>query len=277
MLGSPVQRRRHDHTAQLNALVPSLAHFLQHLLRRAAAADALVDGDPHTHHVASTSPPSSIEAYHRRVGDADVSCPPWTASPPTAPDLREYARALDCFVKGVVDVFLTDPRGKILLGHRLVHPQPDWWVLGGRMRAGDTPAETARRNAIRETRLDIAPERWEFVCAHTMLWQFRKQAPSGNGTADFGVIMHAVVTDEEVARMTMCNEEYETWGWFQPEELLAEGAEIKLHPVLRRGLTELVNNHIKQELHRKVCEGGSDAEIAALVKKIYSKGHDHFV
>lgn len=92
---------------------------------------------------------------------------------------NEYARALDCFVKGVVDVFLTDPRGKILLGHRLVHPQPDWWVLGGRMRAGDTPAETARRNAIRETRLDIAPERWEFVCAHTMLWQFRKQAPSG--------------------------------------------------------------------------------------------------
>ena len=158
-----------------------------------------------------------------------------------------------------------------------VEPQPDWWFLGGRMKAGDTIEEAAARNCKRETKLDIDPSRWSFVCAQTMLWQFRKQEPCGNGTADINVIMTAEITDEEKASMVMCNEEYETWGWFQPEELLSEGSEIKLHPVLRRGLTELVNNHIKQELHRKVCEGGTDAEIAALVRKIYSKGHDHYV
>ena len=180
---------------------------------------------------------------------------------------NEYARALDCFVKGVVDVFLTDPRGKILLGHRLVHPQPDWWVLGGRMRAGDTPAETARRNAIRETRLDIAPERWEFVCAHTLLWQFRKQAPSGNGTADFGVIMHAVVTDEEVARMTMCNEEYDGYGWYTSEEILADESK---HPVVRRGVRELIRKGMKERIHAAVVSGADDATIAAAVRQLYA-------
>jgi len=190
---------------------------------------------------------------------------------------EEYSRALDCFVKGCADIFLTDSKGNAMLGKRKVEPQPDWWFLGGRMKAGDTIEEAAARNCKRETKLDIDPSRWSFVCAQTMLWQFRKQEPCGNGTADINVIMTAEITDEEKASMVMCNQEYETWGWFQPEELLSEGSEIKLHPVLRRGLTELVNNHIKQELHRKVCEGGTDAEIAALVRKIYSKGHDHYV
>ena len=74
------------------------------------------------------------------------------------------------------------------------------------------------------------------VCAQTM-WQFRGMSRA-NGTADINVIMTAEITDEEKASMVMCNEEYETC-WFQPEELLSEGSEIKLHPVLRRGLTEL--------------------------------------
>ena len=112
-------------------------------------------------------------------------------------DDDEYGRALDCFVKGCADILLTDEKGMMLMGKRKVHPQPDWWVLGGRMKAGDTPEEAAGRNCKRETGVDIPPERWSFVCCHTMLWQFRKQAPEGNGTADFGVIMTAVVTEEE--------------------------------------------------------------------------------
>ena len=53
------------------------------------------------------------------------------------------ARALDCFVKGCADLFLTDAKGRVCLGKRKVHPQPDWWLLGGRMKAGDTIQEAA--------------------------------------------------------------------------------------------------------------------------------------
>ena len=123
---------------------------------------------------------------------------------------EEYSRALDCFVKGCADIFLTDSKGNAMLGKRKVEPQPDWWFLGGRMKAGDTIEEAAARNCKRETKLDIDPSRWSFVCAQTMLWQFRKQEPCGNGTADINVIMTAEITDEEKASMVMCNEEYET-------------------------------------------------------------------
>lgn len=41
----------------------------------------------------------------------------------------EYARALDCFVKGCADVLLQDEStGEVLTAHRIVHPQPDWQV-----------------------------------------------------------------------------------------------------------------------------------------------------
>ena len=185
-------------------------------------------------------------------------------------DDDEYGRALDCFVKGCADILLTDEKGMMLMGKRKVHPQPDWWVLGGRMKAGDTPEEAAGRNCKRETGVDIPPERWSFVCCHTMLWQFRKQAPEGNGTADFGVIMTAVVTEEERAKMTMCSEEYEEFGWFVPEDLLKPECDIKLHPVLRRGVSELVKKKTKDALHRAVLDGAPDETIAALVRQLYA-------
>jgi isopentenyldiphosphate isomerase len=181
----------------------------------------------------------------------------------------EYGRALDCFVKGCADLLLTDDRGMMLMGKRKVHPQPDWWVLGGRMKAGDTVEEAAGRNCRRETGIDIAPERWSFVCCQTMLWQFRKQAPEGNGTADFGVIMTARITAEERASMNMCSEEYESFGWFVPEDLIKPDAQLKLHPVLFRGVKELVAKKTKDALHAAVLADAPDAEIAALVRTLY--------
>ena len=140
----------------------------------------------------------------------------------------------------------------MLMGKRKVHPQPDWWVLGGRMKAGDTVEEAAGRNCRRETGIDIAPERWSFVCCQTMLWQFRKQAPEGNGTADFGVIMTARITAEERASMNMCSEEYESFGWFVPEDLIKPDAQLKLHPVLFRG-----SRSSWRRKQRRAARGGS--------------------
>ena len=52
---------------------------------------------------------------------------------------------------------------------------------------GDTPQQSAARNVMRETRLDLAPSRFLGVCATSMLWQKRKQEPAGNGTGDIAV------------------------------------------------------------------------------------------
>jgi hypothetical protein len=44
----------------------------------------------------------------------------------------EYGRALDCLVKACTDLLLLDsdePHCKLLLGKRIVEPQPDWWYF----------------------------------------------------------------------------------------------------------------------------------------------------
>ena len=38
--------------------------------------------------------------------------------------------------------------------------------------------------------------------------------------------------------MNMCSEEYESFGWFVPEDLIKPDAQLKLHPVLFRGVKE---------------------------------------
>jgi hypothetical protein len=64
------------------------------------------------------------------------------ARPQTFLGDEEYGRALDTFVKGCADVLLEDAAtGELLIARRTCHPQPSWWFMGGRMRAGDSPQQ----------------------------------------------------------------------------------------------------------------------------------------
>ena len=84
-------------------------------------------------------------------------------------DDLEYSRALDVFVKGCADIFLTDSEGNAMLGKRKVEPQPDWWFVGGRTRPGDTPAEGAARNVKRELGLAIETRRFVHVNTYSFV------------------------------------------------------------------------------------------------------------
>ena len=135
--------------------------------------------------------------------------------PTTRLDDAEYGRALDTIVKGCVDLLLQDEQGRIMIGKRRVHPQPDYWFIpGGRMRPGHSVSESAStlppprpelpttlsapglvshtsscsscgfflyglpaasRHAERETGLKIDSARFTPVCTHSMTWQWRQQ------------------------------------------------------------------------------------------------------
>jgi len=69
--------------------------------------------------------------------------------------------------------------------------------------------------------------------------------------------------------MNMCSEEYDEFGWFVPEDLIKPDAELKLHPVLFRGVKELVAKKTKDALHLAVLKNAPDAELAALVRRLY--------
>ena len=99
-------------------------------------------------------------SYHFVTGD-------FTPQKVFLPD-REYGLALDALVKGCADVLLTRGEGaslRILLGKRKVEPQPDWWFLGGRMKAGDTIEEAAATSGVPpssapQARQDCPTVRW---------------------------------------------------------------------------------------------------------------------
>jgi len=178
----------------------------------------------------------------------------------------EYSRALDTFVKGCADVILRDATTKeILIMKRIVHPQPDWWFLGGRMRAGETPQQAAAKNVKRETGLTIDPSRFRGVCYASYLWQFRKQEPSGNGTADIAVVQTAEVSGEERAAITADPAEYSASEWVAPQ-VVAHGDTF--HPALRRAVLHLMMRDVWDQLAAATAAGGSDAEVAALARRL---------
>ena len=80
--------------------------------------------------------------------------------------------------------------------------------------------------------------------------------------------MAATSREEEKATMNMCSAEYEEFGWFDPVALLKPDAELKLHPVLHRGVEELVKKKTKDALHDAVLRRADDKTIADLVRKL---------
>src|SRR5947209_4485068 len=56
----------------------------------------------------------------------------------------QYVAALDALVIVCVDVIPLH-EGRMLLSRRTREPQPDWWINGGRMRAGELYGEAAAR------------------------------------------------------------------------------------------------------------------------------------
>ena len=76
-----------------------------------------------------------------------------------------YGSALDCLVKACSDMLLVSLDGKVFLGKRRVHPQPDWWFVGGRIFPGETPIASCQRLLRRELGLEIEASRFSAVCA----------------------------------------------------------------------------------------------------------------
>ena len=143
---------------------------------------------------------------------------------------KEYGEALDTLVKACSDLLLQSPDGtKVFIGKRLVHPQPDWWFVGGRIFPGETPVQSCCRLLKRELSLEIEPTRFETVCCQSLAWGMRQQAPMTNGTTDSQVVLSLRLSEAEVEKVVLDPKEYETSMWITPDELLAG----HYHPALK--------------------------------------------
>jgi len=184
---------------------------------------------------------------------------------------REYAQALDILVKGVVDILLTDvTKTRVILGLRRHEPaKGKWWLIGGRMRCGETVEETAKRHVKRDIGVEIDVTRFSFVCSSTMTWEFRVQEPVGNGTCDLGVVMTAQLTEEEIAKWSMCELEYVEQKFWNVKDVVAD--ETLPSPV-RDGARKMLFCEREDALFKAVKANKCDTEIAELARVAFNDG-----
>ncbi|CAJ1353527.1 unnamed protein product [Effrenium voratum] len=176
----------------------------------------------------------------------------------------EYGRALDTLVKAVSDVLITScDRSRVFLGRRKVHPQPDWWLMGGRSRPGESPVQAAARNVRRELGLNLPVSRFEVIGCYSMTWAMRVQAPADHGTADISALHQLVLQPEEEAAIKVDDKEYWDLRWFDKGEILAG----EFHPVLKQGLRDLHARNLYKSLEQAACQESKDAELAALARE----------
>lgn len=144
-------------------------------------------------------------------------------------DDATYAKALDAIVLTCTDIALTK-NGQLLLGKRTRHPQPDWWVVGGRMRAGETFAASAARLLKKELGLAVTPERLVPLTVFSAAWNQRAFEPVSNGTHTVSIVMHLEVSDHEAEGLVF-NDEYSDHGW---TDFAGVANNELLHPALHQ-------------------------------------------
>jgi ADP-ribose pyrophosphatase YjhB (NUDIX family) len=142
----------------------------------------------------------------------------------------EYSKALNSIVIACADCIILDQKGKMLLGRRAIEPWPDWWIIGGRMRPGESFEQAAVRNVKREVNLDISSSRFQYFDTCSLVFARRMQPPEDHGVHAVSITMILEISNKEVEQIHP-NEEYEKVGWFDPY-LVAAGGEF--HPALRR-------------------------------------------
>lgn len=194
---------------------------------------------------------------------------PFTPQRVFLPD-REYGLALDALVKGCSDVLVVSSDGqKLLLGRRKVEPQPDWWFIGGRSKPGDTTSAAAARNVKRELGLDFPESRFKVVANYSMVWSYREQAPTENGTADLSTIHAVRLTKEEEERgvPSLDPKEYHESKWWEIEDLLSNGNSDRFHPCLLSSIRALKAKWALESLEMATEKHNASENDAVIVQK----------
>src|SRR5207244_10015649 len=124
-----------------------------------------------------------------------------------------YSEALDALVICCADAAILH-QGLWLIAKRVWEPQPDWWVIGGRMRKAELIEQALRRNLRRELKLDIPEDRLRSIIGYyNQIWDTRA----------------VQLTDEEKASIQL-NEEYADSQWVDPLYVIKNSEQF--HPCL---------------------------------------------
>lgn len=130
-----------------------------------------------------------------------------------------YAIALDYLVIACVDLVFTHQQ-QVLLAKRNRLPRPSWWVVGGRMVAGEDPRQTAQHKAAQEAGLEnLERARFQPIGVYSTCFAVRQQLPQEHGAHTLNLAFAIELTVAEKTQLRLHASEYDTWCWVQPEQV----------------------------------------------------------
>jgi ADP-ribose pyrophosphatase YjhB (NUDIX family) len=158
---------------------------------------------------------------------------------PVSPDDRMsddvYSTALDFLVFACVDLVFTY-QNQVLLAKRNTAPRSSWWIVGGRMAAGEAPKATARRKAQQEAQLaNLETSRLQYVGVYSTCFAVRHQPPQHHGSHSVNITYQIELTLQEKEQLRLRSDEYDVWQWFSVEEAkaLLDTSEAMDHALLK--------------------------------------------
>jgi ADP-ribose pyrophosphatase YjhB (NUDIX family) len=120
--------------------------------------------------------------------------------PPVRLSEENFAVAMESFtIVGTDVLFVNRARKTIFLAHRIALPLQGFWMIGGRMFAGEPEFDSMRRIVKRETSLELPIDRFELVTFNRYLWATRAQEPHDKGSDNLCYTFIAELSPEEIA------------------------------------------------------------------------------
>lgn len=141
-----------------------------------------------------------------------------SVSPSDRLPTETYSQALDHLVIACVDIVLTY-QDEIFLAKRKNPPRPSWWILGGRMVAGEAPLVAASRKIREEAALNISGDRLQFVGVYSTCFAQRQQPPQQNGLHSLNITYQAELTSLEKTQLKLSTTEYEQGEWMAGDRI----------------------------------------------------------
>lgn len=150
-----------------------------------------------------------------------------------------YGQALDFLVFACVDLVFTYQH-QLLLAKRNTYPRSSWWIIGGRMVAGEDPRDTARRKAHQEAQLaNLDAARLRCIGVFSTCFARRQQPPQHHGSHSLNVTYQIELTLAEKDQVSLRPDEYDTWQWVDVDRVKGQ---LKPDDAMDQALLAIVAN-----------------------------------
>jgi ADP-ribose pyrophosphatase YjhB (NUDIX family) len=150
-----------------------------------------------------------------------------------------YSKALDYLVIACVDVVLMHQR-QLLLVKRSRYPRPSWWIIGGRMSAGEHPKKAAQRKVAQEASINHLPlSRFHYVGVYSTCFAFRHQSPEHHGSHSLNLTYVVELVQPEREQIVVRSDEHADWKWIDMDRV---GELLDLDQVMDQALLQIVRD-----------------------------------